>query len=107
MKELLEKLKQLDPATHASIMKWSLNWNHPDEVALSEYIIQGEVQRAVVTRRNDDVRWRVQVEIGARASVAIDIFRRGEGRIFGWVDYADSPAKALLSTYIVCLEATA
>jgi hypothetical protein len=97
--DLLEKLKQLDSATHENIAKWGLNWNHPDESALSEYIVQGEVQRAIATRG-----WYFTIEryhktyfikIIIPYECAVDeTFRCNSGTL----------CDALLTCYIACLE---
>lgn len=129
--DLLKKLRLLDAPTYENICKWGLNWNHPDEVALSEYIIQGEVQRAIMTKRwesaviinprNDDgkiiyLAWvtpRTQVKcyphLGLEAAVPVG----EDGSIMQWRDgckqgsYGDNQAHALLKAYITCLESQA
>lgn len=108
--ELLQKLRPLDAPTYENICKWGLNWNHPDEAVLSEYIIQGEVQRAIAatelhllqSQYEDDGQYYAEIsrivpgyDGDCWNEKHLSLIAMGDG---------PSPCHALLSAYISCLE---
>lgn len=95
----LTELQKVDPETWANIMYWR-DHNSVYGPALWEYVVQGELQRAIEKRN-----WDWGIDYGNRKhSAIIGMIPKGKTSMGDYRILAecggDSPAEALLATYL-------